>query len=159
MNPSEGEYPSSYLHTLREMGGRGKSKKREVGNKRLWRRGGVQGWGGPGRAQRRRKRLCLLTGGVAGSQTSCTEPACLALYYRVYSRSAENPLPLPPPPLSHCEHVEGITANMQCLHTLREATQQNTYTNTAYGRTPHSECSSHNHPVSHARHTNTWCLL
>lgn len=89
----------------------------------------------------------------------CTEPACLPLYYPVYSGSAENPLPLPPPPQSRCEHVEGLTANTQCLHTLGEATQQNTYTNTANRRTQHSEYSSHNHAVSHARHTNTWCLF
>lgn len=31
---------------------------------------------------------------------------------------------------------------MQCLHTLREATQQNTNTNTAYRRAPHSEYNS-----------------
>lgn len=46
-----------------------------MGNKWLWRRGGVLGWGGPGRAQRRRKRLCLLRGRVAGSQGYCTERA------------------------------------------------------------------------------------
>lgn len=92
--------------------------------------------------ERRGARLGRAWEGTAQAQTSLsayrrscwvpgllhrTCPASVALYYPVYSGSVKNPLPLPPPPLSHCEHEEGLTANMQRMHTLREATQPNTH--------------------------------
>lgn len=118
--------------------GRGKSKKMEVGNKWLWRGGGVQGWGGPAE-------------GAAQAQTSlsaywrsCWVPQNLPgwLCATLFTQGAlRTPLPLPPPPLSHREHVEDLIINIQCLD---ETTQQNTHTcNTVSRRSPHRAYSSH----------------
>lgn len=90
---------------------------------------GLKAWGGTGRAQRRRKRLCLHTSGIAGS--GAVQNGQVWLCITLFTPGALRiPRPLPQLPLSGCEHVGGLTANTQCLRGLHVATRHSTHRNT-----------------------------